>query len=135
MMIERVILALFLAAVVFFAPVAQAMKKGAYLPPNPHGYHYDHEWYADGDGDGVKETHFVLYKDSAGDSIFSATTKGHLWAWSLNSRGDSGSDRHRNYVIRDSNCDGVFDEAYTLDEQFRVPECAKGKHPGEPDRP
>jgi hypothetical protein len=28
-------------------------------------------------------------------------------------------------VIRDSNCDGTFDERYGLDEQFHVPDCLK----------
>ena len=31
----------------------------------------------------------------------------------------------RNFVIRDSDCDGSFDERYSLDEQFYVPDCLK----------
>jgi hypothetical protein len=30
-------------------------------------------------------------------------------------------------VIRDSNCDGSFDEVYGLDDEFHVPDCVKGK--------
>jgi hypothetical protein len=51
------------------------------------------------------------------------TSNGRLWAWSLDTRDDE-SGVH-NYVIRDSNCDGVFDEVYGLDAEFHVPECLK----------
>jgi len=84
--------------------------------------------YADGDGDGVKETHIEHYQDVAGDKIFSMTTKGRLWAWSLKMQGSDGAEPGAggwNYVIRDSNCDGVFDERYRLDEEFHVPDCLK----------
>ena len=30
-----------------------------------------------------------------------------------------------NYVIRDSNCDGVFDGRYGLAEDFHVPDCLR----------
>ncbi len=78
----------------------------------------------DGDGDGIKETRIVRYRNYAGDSVFSMTTNGSLWAWSREQHGGGTSDQ-RNYVVRDSNCDGIFDERYTLDEQFKVPDCLK----------
>ena len=57
------------------------------------------------------------------------TTRDRLWAWSLNTRdNDSGV---RNYVIRDSNCDGVFDEVYGLDDEYHVPDCLKKSAPPE----
>jgi hypothetical protein len=83
---------------------------------------------ADGDGDGTRETRIVHYQDAAGDKIFSMTTKGRLWAWSLKMQGSDGADAGEggwNYVIRDSDCDGVFDERYRLDEEFHVPDCLK----------
>ena len=78
---------------------------------------------ADGDGDGVNETHISQYLNTSGDSLVSMSTKGVVWAWSLNTR--SSDTGHNNYVMRDSNCDGVFDEVYGLDEEFHVPECMK----------
>ena len=90
-------------------------------PPKMEGFNLHAESDADGDGDGKNETHVKQYFNASGDSIVSMSTKGQLWVWSLNTRNnDSGV---RNYVIRDSNCDGVFDEVYGLDEEFHIPDC------------
>ena len=92
-------------------------------PPALEGFNLHAERDADGDGDGTNETHIKQYFNTSGDSIVSMTTKGRVWAWSLNTReNDSGV---RNYVIRDSNCDGVFNEVYSLDDEFHVPDCLK----------
>jgi hypothetical protein len=65
----------------------------------------------------------MQYVNTSADSLFSMTTKGHTWAWSLDTHdSDSGPS---NYVIRDSDCDGSFDEVYGLDEEFHVPDCLK----------
>ena len=64
------------------------------------------------------------YLNSNSDSIVSFTSNGQLWGWSLNTRKDESG--QRNYVIRDSNCDGSFDEVYGLDDEFHVPDCVKG---------
>jgi hypothetical protein len=124
-MMKRAIPAILLVALGSHAMATQAMERGTFRPPNRHGYSYDHAWDVASDGNDVKKTHFVLYKNAAGDSIFSATTNGHLWAWSLETHGSDHSDHHRNYVIRDSHCNGIFDETYALDEKFYVPDCAK----------
>jgi hypothetical protein len=92
-------------------------------PPKLDGFNVHAERDADGDGDGVKETHIKQYFNTAGDSIVSMTTKGRVWAWSLDTR-DSKSGKS-NYVIRDSNCDGKFEELYGLDDEFHVPDCLK----------
>jgi len=108
------------------APAAQTvpvMEKGMYFKPELNDYALHNEYDDDGDGDGVNETHVRRYIDSQGDTAFSLTTNGKLWAWSLDAREGDDSDIHANYVIRDSNCDGVFDERYTLDAEFHVPEC------------
>jgi hypothetical protein len=100
-----------------------AAGAGQFQPPDLAGYNQHAERDADGDGDGVKETHIVQYLDAQGDSVVSMTTKGIVWAWSLETRNnDSGL---RNYVIRDSDCDGIFDEVYSLDDKFYVPDCLK----------
>ena len=92
-------------------------------PPKLDGFNLHAESDADGDGDGKNETHVKQYFNASGDSIVSMTTRGRLWAWSLNTRENDSA--VRNYVIRDSNCDGVFDEVYGLDDEFHVPDCLK----------
>lgn len=104
---------------------AVAMETGAFPPPDLGKYLLVDEDDGDGDGDGVEETRILRYRDAAGDSVFSMTTKGRLWAWSLESHGGAGASPERNYVIRDSDCDGLFDERYGLDEEFHVPDCLK----------
>jgi hypothetical protein len=94
-----------------------------YTPPDLDGFKLHHEREMDGDGDKVNETNVKKYLNQSGDSIVSMTTKDRLWAWSLNTH-DNDSSIH-NYVIRDSNCDGVFDEVYSLDDEFHVPACLK----------
>jgi len=107
------------------APAASGgrMEKGMFFPPELPDYQLHNEYDDDGDGDGTKETHVRRYINPNGDSAFSLTTNGTLWAWSLDTKGDDDSDTHKNYVIRDSNCDKVFDERYSLDAQFHVPPC------------
>ena len=100
-----------------------AMQKGMFFEPDLSGFSLHNEYDDDGDGDGVNETHVRRYIDSKGDTAFSMTTNGTLWAWSLDTKGDDDSDTHKNYVILDSNCDKVFDERYSLDAQFHVPAC------------
>jgi hypothetical protein len=41
---------------------------------------------ANGDEDGIKETHIKQYFNTSGDSIVSMATNGRVWAWSLNTR-------------------------------------------------
>ena len=116
--------AMTLGAMLSAGPAA-AMQRGADLPPpNLDDYVVIDDELADGDGDGVKETQIRHYGNLAGDRIFSMTSDGILWAWSLEGHGGGGDPEH-NYVIRDSDCDGAFDERYGLDEEFNVPECAK----------
>jgi hypothetical protein len=94
-----------------------------FTPPDLEGFNLHDERDADGDGDGKNETRIKHYLNSNGDSIASFTSNERLWAWSLDTRdSDIGS---VNYVIRDSNCDGIFDEVYGLDDEFHVPDCVK----------
>ena len=96
-------------------------------PPSLEGFMLHAERDADGDGDGKNETHIKQYLNTSGDSLASMSIKGVTWAWTLNTRDSNlGS---KNYVIRDSNCDGIFDEVYGLDEEFHVPDCMKQKAP------
>ncbi len=107
---------------------AHAMETGVYQAPDLGKFLLISGEDADGDGDGTKETHVVHYQDAAGDKIFSMTTKGKLWAWSLKMQGvevGEGAEGGWNFVIRDSDCDGVFDQRYRLDEEFHVPDCLK----------
>ena len=92
-------------------------------PPSLDGFNLHFERDADGDGDEINETHIKQYLNQSGDSIVSMTTKDRVWAWSLNTRDNNSG--VRNYVIRDSNCDDVFDEVYGLDDEYHVPDCLK----------
>lgn len=100
-----------------------AVVKGVFQAPAIDTYILHGESDGDGDGDGVKETHIRRYLNKAGDSVFSMASGEKLWAWSLNTSGSDDTDLTKDYVIRDSNCDGIFDEKYRLDEEFHVPEC------------
>jgi hypothetical protein len=101
--------------------VAQAAE---FTPPDLAGFNQHDERNADGDGDGKNETQIKQYLNSNGDSIVSFTSNEQLWGWSLDTR-DKDETGTRNYVIRDSNCDGIFDEVYGLDDEFHVPACLK----------
>lgn len=103
-----------------------AGEAGNFEAPDMNKFIVVSEEQGDGDGDGVRETRIVHYKNVDGDKAFSMTTKDRLWAWSVESRASSGEvNLDRNFVIRDSDCDGTFDERYSLDEQFHVPDCLK----------
>ena len=98
------------------------IEKGMYFKPELTGFALHNEFDDDGNGDGINETHVRRYINSNGDTAFSMTTGDRLWAWSLDVREDD-ADIRKNFVIRDSNCDGVFDERYSLDAEFHVPAC------------
>jgi hypothetical protein len=102
-----------------------AVEGARYAPPALDQFLPTSENDADGDGDGVKETHVRHYRSRAGDRLFSMTTRERLWAWSLQSHAGDPKDLTRNYVIRDSDCDGSFDERFGLDQEYRVPDCLK----------
>ena len=110
-------------------PQAGMTAKAQFTAPDLEGFNLHDERDADGDGDGVNETHIKHYLSLSGDSIASMTTNGRLWAWSLDTRdNESGT---KNYVIRDSTCDGIFNEVYGLDEEYHVPDCVKQPDPAE----
>ena len=109
--------------IVALLAVASNASAKLFKEPSLEGFKQHAERDADGDGDGVKETRITQYLNSVGDSIVSMSINGKIWAWSLNTRNSESGDK--NYVIRDSNCDGQFDEVYGLDEEFHVPDCMK----------
>lgn len=110
-------------ALAFMSTPAAAVDKGDFKAPMMDGFALTSEEDGDGDGDGVNETHIRHFGNMKGDRIFSMTTKGKLWAWSRESH--DGGESDNNYVIRDSDCDGLFDERYGLDEEFHLPDCVK----------
>lgn len=114
-----------LLAMIFIAAGMPSLARASHFdPPSLEGFTPAGEQDADGDGDGVNETRIQKYHNAAGDSIYSMTTNGHLWVWSLETKGESNSGP-RNYVIRDSDCDGIFDEVYGLDDEYYLPDCVK----------
>ena len=114
---------LVMTGIIILAGKPQLVNAEQFDPPSLEGFNMHVERDADGDGDGVNETHIQQYFSESGDSIVSMTTKGRLWAWSLDTR-DNELGVH-NYVIRDSNCDDIFDEVYGLDDEYHVPDCLK----------
>ena len=112
------------AAVPTTPPAESAsVEKGMFFKPDLSDFALHNEYDDDGDGDGVKETHVRRYINSKGDSAFSLTTNDKLWAWSLDTKAGDDSDIKKNYVIRNSDCDSVFDERYGLNAEFHVPSC------------
>ena len=106
------------------APAESAsVEKGLFFKPELNDYALHNESDEDGDGDGVNETHVRRYINKAGDSAFSMTTNDKLWAWSLDTKAGDDSDIRKNFVIRNSNCDSVFDERYSLNAEYHVPTC------------
>jgi len=101
----------------------QVARAAQFTPPDLEGFNLHDERDADGDGDGKNETTIRQYLNANGDSLASFTSNGRLWAWSLDTRDDEAGPK--NYVIRDSVCDGTFDEVYGLDDEFHVPDCVK----------
>jgi hypothetical protein len=115
---------LVIACMVTLAGFARPVDATQFAPPDLEGFNLHNQREADGDGDGNNETLIMHYLNDNGDSVVSMTTKGRIWAWSLDTRDEETGGPH-NYVIRDSDCDGVFDEAYGLDDDFHVPDCLK----------
>ena len=115
---------LVLVGILVAGTAAATAQASQFSPPSMEGFSLYQEQDTDGDDDGVKETHIQQYLNASGDSIFSMTTNGRLWAWSLETKGETTSGPH-NYVIRDSDCDGVFDEVYGLDDKYYLPDCVK----------
>jgi hypothetical protein len=112
--------ALLMFSLTAMSGIAQATP---FTPPALEGFNLHDERDADGDGDGKNETRIGQYLNANGDSLVSFTSNGRVWAWSLDTRdSDIGPE---NYVIRDSDCDGTFDEVYGLDDEFLVPDCVK----------
>ena len=106
------------------APAENAsVEKGMFFKPGLDGFALHNESDHDGDGDGVNETHVRRYINKEGDAVFSMTTGDKLWAWSLDTKAGDDADIKKNYVIRNSNCDSVFDERYSLNAEFHVPAC------------
>jgi len=100
-----------------------SVETGMFFKPDLEDYSLHNEYDDDGNGDGVKETHVRRYINSKGDSAFSLTTNDKLWAWSVDTKAGDDADTSKNYVIRNSNCDNVFDERYNLNAEFHVPDC------------
>jgi hypothetical protein len=113
------------AALLMTAAVVWGAEDGFFRGPGMEGFVKIQVYEADGDGDGANETLVRRFRNIAGDSMFTMTSGKQLWAWSLDSVGDDDSRIDRNYVLRDSDCDGRFDQRYSLDEEFTPPDCVK----------
>jgi len=117
------VLSMWTLLLLFLSAMQGVAQASPFTPPDLAGVNQHDEREADGDGDGQNETTLGQYLNANGDSIVSFTSNGRVWAWSLDTRDSELGPE--NYVIRDSDCDGTFDEVYGLDEEFHVPECVK----------
>ena len=100
-------------------------EMGVFKEPGMEGFVKIGENDGDGNADGTKETRIRRFRNINGDRMFTMTAKDQLWAWSVDAVDDDDSQIDRNYVLRDSDCDGRFDERYALDEGFNLPDCLK----------
>ena len=110
---------------VSMAGPAPAVETGSFRAPGMEGFVKISEHEGDGNADGTNETTIRRFRNVNGDRMFTMTAKDQLWAWSVDAVGDDDSEINRNYVLRDSDCDGRFDERYRLDEGFNLPDCLK----------
>ena len=104
-------------------PTAHAYETNpaGYEVPDLTGYEKLGQLLHDEDGDGKKETIFTIYRNDSGNFITTYSTSGRVWAFGkFRHRGDT-----QGMVIVDSNCDGVFDQKYSADEEFSLPSCLK----------
>ena len=116
-------LPLLIVVLLLSAAPSIAVETGLFTAPEMEGFVKIQELDGDGNDDGVKETRIRRFRNVNGDRMFTMTAKDQLWAWSVDAVDDDDSQINRNYVLRDSDCDGRFDERYRLDEGFNLPAC------------
>ncbi|MBM4271793.1 MAG: hypothetical protein FJ139_06545 [Deltaproteobacteria bacterium] len=121
---------IFLIAVVLLSLMGTqtyAMEKGEFQTPSLEGFLFNRQFKIDEDEDGIKESDVTIYKNPSGDQIGVISTGGIIWLWSRRDHDylHNRTDINRNYSIRDSNCDAIFDERYATGEPFYLPNCLK----------
>ena len=116
-------LPLLIVVLLLSAAPSIAVETGLFTAPEMEGFVKIQELDGDGNDDGVKETRIRRFRNVNGDRMFTMTAKDQLWAWSVDAVDDDDSQINRNYVLRDSDCDGSFDQRYRLDEGFNLPAC------------
>lgn len=103
-----------------------AEELGMYEPPDLAGYVLYKSRLIDADEppDGIKESLLEKFRTSDGKKVFRISTRGYVWAWSKKNAQDTNSSKE-NYVIVDSDGDGIFDVRYSLKEIFGRPSYLK----------
>jgi hypothetical protein len=97
-----------------------------FQPPDLNDYQLSKEW--DDNSVWIKDTHVMKYTNRKGDKIYRYSTNKHVWGWTvvLSNAKETGHDLTKNYKIRDSKCNGKFDEKYSLEEAWPgSPACAR----------
>lgn len=105
-----------------------AFEMGVFEPPSLDGYSLVEEKLLDKDEvkDGIKETRLEKYQSRSGEKIGKYVTGGKNWAWAVAPNRKDVCHYPDNYVIRDSDGDGVFDERYRFcGEEFWLPTWTK----------
>jgi hypothetical protein len=78
----------------------------------------------DVDENGSKETMLFRYECQK-KVIIRFTTKGKTWAWAILLNREDKADEINNYVVYDSNGDGIFNRKYGGSENFNLPDYLK----------
>lgn len=104
-----------------------AGEKDNFYPPNLDGFWHYGDVFTDLDEDGVKESVVSFYKNSKNDKITKSVVDGKIWRWAEKSHKypHDKNDISKNYVIIDSDCNGVFDTKYDLETEYDFPACLK----------
>jgi len=107
------------------APLS-AMEKGVFKPPSLEGYTLVQTKQLDKDKvkDGIKETTLEIYGNAIGQYIGKYTCNGIIWEWGVKANNNN-DDTINNYILRDSDGDGIFDERYGGNETTYVPDWVK----------
>jgi hypothetical protein len=101
-------------------------EKNFFQSPNLKDYQLSKEW--DDNSVWNKDTHVKMYRNENGDRVYGFLTNNQVWGWRvvLSNVKETGHDLTKNYKIRDSNCNGTFDEKYSIEEAWPgSPACAR----------
>lgn len=118
--------------ILFACELAHAMETGTFAPPSLEGYAFIDEKLLDKDEikDGIKETRLEKYQNGSGWKIGKYIADGKAWAWAVAPNRKDVCRYPDNYVIRDSDGDGIFDERYRYcGEDFWLPGFFSGSTP------
>jgi len=123
--VKTKILLLLVALLVSIALQSHAMEKGIFQPPSLEGYTLVQTKQLDKDNNGSRETTLEIYAKGKTKLIGKYITDGKVWGWAIYNDLQNRDDPFKNFSIRDSNGDGIFNEKYTTTEEYPLPDYLK----------